>query len=270
MDGRSNQRGVFVWNNYKSWRGVVLRLLADLIDKSVFAELKRHRPEYIVSDDLSWLDEVITQIKGNFEPEICATLLERLPTRYSFIRAFHGCRTDSNHSYLKHGVLRSDPSALNGTAFEIFSNRERVETAIRDLAEKDIRTSYEDHNRGKVFFCLQKEHLIEDCGHYLLYGSEYLLCIANRVGEPEVLRKRGRATVIECNVPIGDIPQVYLGCLAGQILREIFEKYCDRTYRSGILIFGFPIATHLAPENIVAFHNPTSIPNPHNYRLCEN
>lgn len=236
-----------------------------MIDQSVFAELKSNRPKYFVSDDLSWLDKAITQAKGIIEPDICRTLMERLPGRYKFVRAFHGCRAVSNQSYLEHGVLPSDPDVLNRIAYEIFFDKKRVEAAIQRLAQKDVKTSYKDHNRGKVFFCLQKEELVEDCGHYLLYGSEYLLCIANGVGEPEALRKRGRATVIECNVPTNNMPVDYLRCLAGEILREIFEKYCDRTYRAEILSFGFPITIKVPPENIVEFHHPTSIRNPHNY-----
>ncbi len=265
----STQQMAFIWSKYKSWRGIVLRLLADLIDENVFAELKRHPPCYFVSDDLTWLDEAIQRAKGIFQPEICGTLLERLPRRYQFIRAFHGCRTDSQQSYLEQGLLPSDPCDLNRIAFEVFSNKQRVEAAIQDLVEKSLGSSYPDHNKGKVFFCLQMEHLVEDCGHYLLYGSEYLLCIANRVGEPGALRRRGRATAIECNVPIKDIPVGYLRCLAGQILREIFEKHCDRTYRTGILNFGFHITTTLEPKSIVGVHYPRPIRNPHNFSRRE-
>lgn len=262
-------RGVFIWNSYRSWRPVVLHLLADLIDRSVFDELKRNPPRYFVDDNLSWLDAAIERARGIMQTDIKTILSERIPARYQFIRAFHGCRTNSVQPYLENGLLPSDPSALDRIALEIFSDRARVEAAMQDVARPDSGGSYSDYNKGKVFFCLQMEELVEQCGHYLLYGSEYLLCIANRVGQPEALRKRGRATVIECNVPVAEIEADDMRCLSGEILREIFERYCDRTYQPEILNFGFAITTALQPSNIVSFHYPTKIPNPHNYHMRE-
>jgi hypothetical protein len=267
--GASNESGVFLWSKYRSWRAVVLRLLNDLIDKSVFAELRRNPPRYFVEDNLGWLDVAIERARGIMRPDIKTRLSERLPDRYQFIRAFHGCRTDSIKPYLERGLRPSDPSALGRLALEIFTDREQVEAAIQDLSRDDFSGSYSDYNKGKVFFCLQMEELVEQCGHYLLYGSEYLLAIANRLGRPESLRNRGRATVIECNVPIEDIGSEDVRCLAGEVLREIFERYCDRTYRPETLSFGFAITTPLQPNNIVAIHHPTRIPNPINYNMRE-
>lgn len=261
--------GVFIWENYQSWRPIILRLLGDLIDEKVFNELANNPPRYFVSDKLDWLNEAITRAKGTVEPDICTTLLQRLPRHFGFLRAYHGCRTESSQTYLMQGVLPSDPSALNGIARDIFSNKERVEDAIRDLAKEEYGSSYREHNADKVFFCLQMGHLIEDCGHYLLYGSEYLQAIANTIGEADTLRRRGKATIIECHVPMKDIPPEYLYCLAGEILREIFEEYCNEGYEPEILHFGFPIVTKLEAKNIVCVHHPTGIPNPHRFRIRE-
>lgn len=261
---------MFAWDDYKSWRRIVLDLLSDLIDASVFSEMKAHPPEWIVGDNLDWLDEAIAAAKGGIpSPNVWSTLNERFPSRFRFVRAFHGCRTESIEPYREQGILPSDPSTLDHIAYQIFSKREAVAAAIEDLTDKDPHGSYGDHNRGKVFFCLQMAYLVEECGHYLLYGSEYLLCIANRIGEPRKLRERGKATVIECNVPVGDIPGEYLRCLTGEIMREIFEKYCHRNERPRTLNFGFPIRVPLNPSNIVTFHFPTRIPNPHNGNLRE-
>src|SRR5579883_3594465 len=169
--GTQKERGVFIWNNYRSWNRVVLRLLADLIDESVFAELKRNPPRHFVEDNLSWLDTAIESAKEVITPDIKSTLSARFRTRYRFIRAFHGCRTDSIQPYLRHGLLPSDPLALNVIAQEIFADKAQVEAAIQDVAKQDLGVSYPDYNKGKIFFCLQMEELVEQCGHYLLYGS---------------------------------------------------------------------------------------------------
>ncbi|HEY2330141.1 MAG TPA: hypothetical protein VGI63_10060 [Verrucomicrobiae bacterium] len=60
-----------------------------------------------------------------------------------------------------------------------------------------------------------------------------------------------------------------LSWLDKAMLEQIAEKYCVRPYRQAIIGFGFSIEEKLQPENIVQFHFPTSIPNPHNYRVRE-
>ncbi len=173
-------------------------------------------------------------------------------------------------------IIRVIPAEWHPAQQSIFAKRNcqtnistenAVESAIKDLDTGHY--SYREHNQGKVCLCIQPEHLIEDCGHYLLYGSEYLGCIAARIGEEQVLRKRGRAMIIECNVPTTDIPIGYLKCLIGQIVREIAEKNCFRP-TSKIIVFGFEVPHKLEPQNIVGFHFPTNIHNPLRYGMREN
>jgi hypothetical protein len=258
-----------VWEDYKRWRRTILSLLSDLIDREVMEWVRANPPRCFGDDNLSWIDDAISAAKRVARPDIGSTLASRLKERYGFVRAFHGCRPEINASYTEHGLLPCNPAQLAQTALRLFSNRDRVQSAIDDLSKPDGQDSYQDYNRGKVFFCLEMEHLVEDCGHYMLYGSEYLLAVANRVGEPEVLRRRGRATVIECDVPIPDIPMEDVRGLAGEILREIFERFCDRSYKPETLGFAFHISVRLAPENIVGFHFPTKILNPHNFPMRE-
>ena len=115
---------------------------------------------------------------------------------------------------------------MEAHAIALFGDTARVRQRIAELADKQ--DGYASHNQGKVFFCLTLKELVEDCGHYLLYGSEYLLCVANSLGLGNVLRERGKATVVECNVPVEQIPLEYMECLCGMLLAVIAEKYCTR------------------------------------------
>lgn len=243
--------------------------MSDLIDERVLAELKTNPPRYFVSDNLSWLNNAVSKVKGTSTPDCGAVLTDRLATHFEFIRAFHGCRAISTTSYEAKGIVACDPAALDQLAHELFGNGELVQQAIQALAKSDRDFSYREHNQGKVWFCLEAEELTEFCGHYLLNGSEYLQAIACRIGDRATLRQRGRATIIECDVPVADVPAPFLSELAGDILKMIAEKYCVRPYQPEILGFGFCINTNLAPENIVTFHFPHQIPNPHNYQMRE-
>ena len=67
--------------------------------------------------------------------------------------------------------------------------------------------------------------------------------------------------MIECAVPTAAFPFVFLECLAGSIMEQIFSNYClHRTEWGGH--FGFWIKETLAPENIIKFHYPKRIRNP--------
>jgi hypothetical protein len=170
------------------------------------------------------------------------------------VRGFHGCRAESEESYKTHGIRLGNPTSLDEIARNKFQRKDAVESAIKRMDENGARKGRE----GLVCYCIQPELLVEQWGDPLLYGSEYLLCLAAGIREEEVLRKNGRAMIIECNVPTMDIPIGYLKCLLGQILREIGEKYCYKPTEK-VINFGFEVPRKLEPHNIVDFHFPTRI-----------
>src|SRR5439155_21370399 len=173
----------------------------------------------------SWLDQLI-----GWNGHIHEVLTRRLVDRYQYVIAFHGCRAASVKTYQEQGLRVCNPKHLNETARQIFGNHIRLDAAIANL-----QSDYTEHNRGRIFFCLSFGNLVEHCGHYLLYGSEYLGAIGAYLGRMDELQKVGRATVVECRVPIRLIPRNYLRCLAGDILEEIFERQLDPEYRSEAL-----------------------------------
>jgi hypothetical protein len=259
-------RKVFIWNAYKNWRRVVLSILADHLDASVFKRLREHPPRYISSDDTSWLDSAVEAVK-DYRPDTKGLLADELPRRYSYVRAFHGCRPTSLDSYHTKGLLPCNPEELKLIAREIFKNQGGVEKAISELEKDDY--TYEDHNRGKLFFCLTEEELVDFCGHYLLQGSEYLAGIAARIHETPVLRARGKATVFACDVPICDMDEETILSLAGEMLEQIGDAALKRPLGSAGNSFGFSIRVPLNPEFIVSTTHPTGIPNPHRCMLKE-
>src|SRR4051812_36753739 len=101
--------GVFVWKNYRVWRPTILRLLKEVIDKRVLAEVKVNPPKYFVADDLTWLETAIKKVTGTEASNIKLFLKEQLPKQYPFIRAFHGCRPVTIDSYSKHGIRPCNP-----------------------------------------------------------------------------------------------------------------------------------------------------------------
>ena len=168
---------IFIWKEYPKWRRVAHRIMGEYLDKDVVAHLRAYPPRHGVADHLDWLDDAVLHVKG-FRPDTKALLADGLTKHYQFLRAYHGCRPTSMDTYRDRGIIPSDPAELQAIARQIFKNKSGVEEAILYLATDGKYTyekyTYEDDVRGLVYFSLDKDDLIEHCGHYLLKGSEYL------------------------------------------------------------------------------------------------
>ncbi|SKB01902.1 hypothetical protein SAMN02745166_03499 [Prosthecobacter debontii] len=259
---------IFKWDDFREWERVVRGLMGNHLNDAVIARFKEEPPDYVVSDDLSWLDSVVRKVNGVRRPDSAQLLTRKLLEYYTHITAFHGCRPTSIETYTEFGLQACDPAKMQEVAVQIFGDNPKVWEAIEHLKGSSFEHSYEEHNQGKVYFTLTQEEIVDYCGHYLLYGSEYLLCIANSIGAARKLRERGRATIIECNVPITRIGHGFIKELAGSILEKMFERVLDPESSMGSG-FGFYVKGSLPAESIASFHFPRQIPNPHNGRRLE-
>lgn len=70
----------------------------------------------------------------------------------------------------------------------------------------------------------QRDDFALDTSQYTLCGSELLLCIANTVARPEILKSRGIPTVIVCNVPFSDVGVDSRKELARLLSTKIFQS----------------------------------------------
>ena len=262
---------VFRWSDEHEWDVTLRSLMRPLLDGQVIQEFLNQPPEMIVSDDLSWLEKVIKRAYGKKCGNVRELLACQLSAHYDSVVAFHGCRPVSIESYQTQGILPSNSEQLRNIARELFGQSAMVTSAIDHLAQSDSGSSfsYEEHNTGRCYFVLSYEHLVNSCGHYLLYGSEYLLCIANSIGKAHILRNRGRATVIECQIPSSALPSWFFKELAGSLLERMFSRLLEPSCEPDELNFGFAIKNKTPPEGIIRFHFPTRIPNPHNRMMLE-
>lgn len=260
-----NQDATFRWADFDEWSQTMRQLLGRMLDEHVIEKFNENPPEYVVSDNLGWLDALIRRAHPDIEKSVHEELAALLAMHYEYIVGFHGCRPTSLGSYRRYGLTAPTRARLSRSARRVFGASETVENAI-DQLRAHHGFSYDEGSIGVVYFTLCREHLEQDCGHYLLYGSEYLTGIGARVGQQRRLREIGKATVIECRIPISDFPTEYLRYLAGEMVEEFFERQRDSEWR-GRSGFGFPVAAKIHPTNILAFHHPTNIPDPLNHRM---
>jgi len=263
-----NKRTTLIWTDYLSWEREVRELLLDYVDDRVVAYFRKHPPEYVVSDNTSWLDRIIREVNG-CNVDVKYELAWLLADHFEVFRAFHGCSPSDTSSYYKQGIRRLNPQEYNQIAKEHFLSGKFPELQESDLlaAIEDLKT---DNREGLVFFEAHEQMLVQCCGHYMLYGSEYLLGLAatlSRRDRPDYrrsLKGKGTPTVFVCDVPLKFICFDTILELSGCLIEVLFEKFLDSDYKHPQPgnCFGFPIRYDLPPEFIVGHYHPEYVHDP--------
>ncbi|WP_219993690.1 hypothetical protein [Paenibacillus cellulosilyticus] len=108
---------------------------------------------------------------------------------------------------------------------------------------------------------LTRNQLLDSCGHYLIYGSEFICGIAAELNCQYVLKNKGIPTIFHCDVPLEKIPSNYIADLNRQIQN-------GNGNNCGFKIFGA-----VTRDQIINYENPDKIFDPLNrflpYRFKE-
>lgn len=251
-----------VWNHrdYGTWREHIWELIADYADADVRSEFLAHPPEYVVCDDLSWLDDIVGTVH-DIEVDSKALLAHRLRQRYRALRAVHGTSITDLKPFYREGLRPLVPEQYHNLAREIFLAGDFPELSEDDL-QAAIAAVRSDLRAGRVYFEANEEMLIEHAGHYMLYGSEYLLGIAAHLGGSRdyrrVLKARGVPTMFICDVPLNFIGEDTLREFAGEALECIFQELLDghKFVRDRWRGAGFSIRQPLPPECLIGHYHP--------------
>lgn len=240
--------------------------MADVLDDRVRAEFRRRPPEYVVGDDLSWLDRIVRRASG-VEIDSKELMADRLADHFTAMRACHATRTADVGAYYREGLRPLDPAAAHERARAVFLSGDFPELREADL-DGAIKTVGSDLREGRVFFEANERLLIDQAGHYLLYGGEYLIAIAahlpDRRDYRQTLKQFGEPTMFVCDVPLTHIGGSVLLGFAGTALEMIFEEVLqgddfETDWHRGA---GFPIHRLLAAEHVVGHYHPTKIRDP--------
>lgn len=144
------------------------------ITDDVIEQFLRRPPKFVVADDLSWIDEMILDVTKK-KVDSRTLLSDRLVDHYSMIRAYHACCPTDLHSYRRDGVRLLNIETAHNFAREFFCGM--AEIAVDDV-EAAIRKQDASLRENRIWFGLDDRMLTQCCGHYLLYGSEYIVAIA--------------------------------------------------------------------------------------------
>jgi hypothetical protein len=260
------ERRVWHFENLDSWKDDVRKLLEPEVDDQVVRAFLARPPKYVVGDDLSWLDDIVERVRG-YEVDMKSNLTMRLHDRYDAIRGYHGARPLDVATYYERGLTLLEADAARRRATEIFLSGRfpDLDAATLEKAITDVGFKYRE---GRLYFETGREFLEEHCGHYLLYGSEFLCGVAAHLPPPrdwrQVLKEFGRPTVFACDVPLDYMGFNWVADFAGQAIETLFERLLDPDYvypppgRGA----GIEVRRPLPADHIVAHYHPTRIPDP--------
>lgn len=186
-----------VWKDPSSWMDMIDAALDGRLACAAEPRIKLADTKDWYLDNSEWVD-LLAHCLDEDADDLVDELTERLIGQT--LRAYHGCRPANLDSYRKHGIRMLDCTAiivLTREWLETVPNNEGLLPLLSDMTERVGPATREGH----VYFGLDDRFLVEHCGHYLIYGSEFLTAGFGR--QRQVLTTRGRPTVIEVDVPIG-------------------------------------------------------------------
>lgn len=259
-------RRIWFYEDMDSWRADVLELLRPQVTPRVIAAFRKKPPEYVVSDDLTWLNSIIYRVEGD-DCDTKTELAMRLPERFDCIRAYHGARPVDVASYYTDGIRIMDPYEAEQRARDVFLSGKFPELNADDVA-RAIEKVPRYLEEGRAYFEASRRELEKFCGHYMLYGSEFVTGVAAGLRGPrdyrQALKEIGTPTVFTCDVPLSMLTFSCLKDFAGTTIASIFEQILEPQYRHPPAGQGscLTIRQTLPPEFIVGHHTPEALRDP--------
>lgn len=264
---------VFCFPAVNSWRERLWEQLSDFVTDEVKEEFKNNPPEYVVSDDLTWLNDIVYDVTGEIV-EMKELTSARLATEYRAFRAGHATRTNNLAQFYEAGLRRLHAEDEEARARKLFlpdnfnwTRDEKLRAAIKDVNARDPSGGRE----GRLYFCTDERSLITQVGgsgHYLIYGGEYLYCLGIRVvgtfDAQRILKAIGRPTMFVCDIPMELMCEHTRYEFAGSILEFLFCELIGK--RPHTLSPGagtaFSLMVDLPGEHIIGHYHPASIYDP--------
>lgn len=259
---------VWDFNDFGSWRNMVWDMTDDILNEDVRKEFLKSPPRFIVSDDLGWLDSIVLSATDR-QVNTQHLMIEKLTERFDAVRCCHATNTANVATYYERGILPLDLERAHQTVRAIYLDGSFPELSPEDV-ERAIAAADPEQRVGRAYFETNEWLLVQECGHYLLNGSEYIASITRNLYGPgcrdyrRILRERGKPTMFLCDVPLGWLGMTIVEA-AGTALEHMFKELLEgpgfepERYRG----FGFSIPRPLPPERIVGHYHPKNVRDPY-------
>jgi hypothetical protein len=242
---QSSDQGVLCWSQLPLWRRRVLEVLDDVVPRAANRQGFNRRD----------LRDPLTQ----------DLLTERLSDVFHSVRAYHACSPSNVVSYYAEGLRPLSAASANKWIREFYLDGKFPELSAEDV-EVAITSIGSDLRKDQIWFNLDDRCLTERCGHYLIYGSEYIMAVAAQLrhaGSPDYqrpLRGRGIPTVFACDIPLSICSEATIREFSQTVLEGIEDhrtrihppaKITDHGFSLRTLVPTYLISGHYHPEQVI-------------------
>jgi predicted nucleic acid-binding protein len=240
---------VLSWIDLVGWREPVLEALCDLVPRTASAQGFRAR-------DLR-------------ESEVETALCQRLPDLFHSVRAYHAASPENVASYYAHGLRTLDCVEWDGWIRAFYLDGSFPELTADDV-DGAIAELHSEQRQGALFLALDDRPFVHQAGHYLIYGSEYVMAVAagltRRKGRDyrRCLRGVGTPTVFACDVPISLLPGREVRYLCSTLIEGLIghrrrrkgpAREVDHTIELRDPIPAPCVRGHYHPDEVIDYHD---------------
>lgn len=258
---RNTARSPIQWTNLTTWHPWLTSILRDLLQPFAVDRLRTGEATYLHDDDSEPLDLVVSEFVGSEEGffEFIDQALE-----HSRLRTFHGTRTADARSFVDEGIRLHDRAQLEAHVRSLVAQNDALRAWAGRLDAEFARSAHlVDH--GRCFVVVDERVLIEECGHYLLGGSEFVQGILGPYAAQAVLGDSA-PTVIEVDLPLTRVRPSQLREFSRTLIGE-WAKVLRRSYSTpSRLDFSFCLREAVPSSWIVGHFHPLVVNDPHDGR----
>lgn len=183
---------------------------------------------------------------------------------YEYIVFYHATATDNLDSYIKNGLLPMDVNTMNQYTRNIFNAKDFPEITDQ-VFQKTLDAQDIERREGIICFAFDKEELLEESSsHYLVYGSEYVLCIAQHLEEtgnkyPKYLEEKLTPTIFKCKININDLVNETIQSISENLLVRYLEYIIYSDEKLEVIYINPYLEKQLASNHIISYEHPKDI-----------
>lgn len=260
-------QNTFIWKEVSQWGDLVANGVLPYFRGNVVHAIKQNPNRFEFIDDVTCFCEVYSEV-GDYG-QLQRHLATQLRGIFPMIRMFHCCRPVNIKNYYDNGLLVLDSNKANDDFRATFIDNPEFPEITATLVEgaiEEMAGSYRRH--GYIYFGLDDRYLIDNCGHYLIYGSEYIqalaTCIERKIKRrvKPILRRRGVPTVLAVDMPTNHFTDNELRTLGEKALCVWAYAIAHNTEESGKIDFAIELGQPLGPGFIRSHYHPECIPDP--------
>ncbi len=202
-----------IWGDFYTWDPIIQFALGSEVAEAVIVAIRAADTSNYPRDGSDWIN-LLGKILVRSPEELQIMLADELSSKA--LRTYHGCRPDDLNTYLTQGIRIHRHGEMEERVRELVRSDPRL--AGVDI-EKRISEIPREYDQGKIFLTFDGKMLVEQAGHYLIYGSEWISVVLGAENR-YLLLERGTPTLIHIDLPASMVSRSILEGYARDLLGE--------------------------------------------------